>query len=67
MVHPGVFVAPTPRNRNEPNRFYILNRIRPLACWRIIPHLNCMRNAREFPLLPAALASVPFGFVFGFL
>jgi len=23
----------------------------------------CLRNARAFPLLPAALASVPFGFV----
>ena len=29
----------------------------------IIPHLLCLRNARAFPLLPAALASVPFGFV----
>ena len=28
-----------------------------------IPHLLCLRNARAFPLLPAALASVPFGFV----
>ena len=26
-----------------------------------IPHLLCLRNARAFPLLPAALASVPFG------
>jgi hypothetical protein len=25
--------------------------------------LLCLRNARAFPLLPAALASVPFGFV----
>jgi len=25
--------------------------------------LPCLRNARAFPLLPAALASVPFGFV----
>jgi hypothetical protein len=25
--------------------------------------LLCVRNARAFPLLPAALASVPFGFV----
>jgi len=30
---------------------------------RMIPHLLCLRNARAFPLLPAALASVPFGFV----
>jgi len=30
---------------------------------RLIPHLLCLRNARAFPLLPAALASVPFGFV----
>ena len=29
----------------------------------ITPHLLCLRNARAFPLLPAALASVPFGFV----
>jgi len=28
----------------------------------IIPHLHCSRNARAFPLVPAALASVPFGF-----
>ena len=27
------------------------------------PHLLCLRNARAFPLLPAALASVSFGFV----
>jgi hypothetical protein len=30
---------------------------------RCIPHLLCLRIARAFPLLPAALASVPFGFV----
>jgi len=30
----------------------------------IILHLLCLRNARTFPLLPAALASVSFGFVF---
>jgi len=29
----------------------------------IIPHLLCLRNARAFPLLPAALASVLFWFV----
>ena len=29
----------------------------------LFPHLLCLRNAREIPLLPAALASVPFGFV----
>ena len=34
----------------------------PSPSW-IIPHLLCLRNARAFPLLPAALASVPFGFV----
>jgi hypothetical protein len=28
-----------------------------------IPHLHYLRNTRAFPLLPAALASVPFGFV----
>ena len=33
-----------------------------LISW-IIPHLLCLRNAHAFPLLPAALASVPFGFV----
>jgi hypothetical protein len=27
------------------------------------PHFLCLRNARAFPLLPAALASVPFGLV----
>jgi len=30
---------------------------------QLIPHLLCSRKAREFPLLPAALASVPVGFV----
>jgi len=30
---------------------------------RTIPHLLCLHNARAFPLLPEALASVPFGFV----
>jgi len=30
---------------------------------RFTPHLLCLRNARAFPLLPAALASVSFGFV----
>ena len=34
----------------------------PSPSW-IIPHFLCLRNARAFPLLPAALASVPFGFV----
>ena len=29
----------------------------------IIPHLLYLRNARAFPLLPAALASVSFGFL----
>ena len=29
----------------------------------VITDLLCLRNARAFPLLPAALASVPFGFV----
>ena len=28
-----------------------------------LAYLLCLRNARAFPLLPAALASVPFGFV----
>jgi hypothetical protein len=32
---------------------------RMAQAWQLI----CLRNARAFPLLPAALASVPFGFV----
>jgi len=34
----------------------------PSPSW-FIPHLLCLRNARAFPLLSAALASVSFGFV----
>jgi len=34
----------------------------PSPSW-YTPHLHCLRNAREFPLLPAAFASVSFGFV----
>jgi len=34
----------------------------PSPSW-YTPHLLCLRNARAFPLLPAALASVSFGFV----
>jgi len=31
---------------------------------RVTPHLLCLRNARAFRLLPTAMPSVSFGFVF---